>query len=71
MSIFDSTYLVGTPDGVTSFRERQELGLFGDDVYRRAFSKRASMSSMPTGDLFGYGLYVCRRPGSAPSLGKG
>ena len=25
-------------DGVTSFPERQELGLFGDDVYRQAFA---------------------------------
>lgn len=71
VSVFDSTYLVGTPDGVTSFRERQELGLFGDDVYRRAFSEAGLDVIDAEGDLFGYGLYVCRGPGSAPSLGKG
>ena len=38
MSIYDSTYLVGTAEGVTSFTEHQELGLFGDDVYRQAFA---------------------------------
>ena len=69
VSIYDSTYLVGTLEGVTSFRERQEIGLFGDDVYRQAFSEAGVEVVDSTGDLFGYGLYVCRR--SIPSVGNG
>ena len=59
VSIYDSTYLVGTADGVASFTERQELGLFGDDVYRQAFADAGREVVDATGDLFGYGLYVC------------
>ena len=62
VSIYDSTYLVGTVDGVASFTERQELGLFGDDVYRQAFADAGLEVVEATGDLFGYGLYVCRTP---------
>jgi len=62
VSIYDSTYLVGTADGVASFTERQELGLFGDDVYRQAFADAGLEVVDATGDLFGYGLYVCRTP---------
>jgi SAM-dependent methyltransferase len=69
MSIYDSTYLVGTAEGVTSFRERQEIGLFGDDVYRHAFSEGGLDVVDATGDLFGYGLYVCRS--ATASRGKG
>jgi SAM-dependent methyltransferase len=69
VSIYDSTYLVGTLEGVTSFRERQEIGLFGDDVYRQAFSEAGVEVVDSTGDLFGYGLYVCRR--SIPFVGNG
>jgi Methylase involved in ubiquinone/menaquinone biosynthesis len=71
LSIFDSTYLVGTSAGVTSFRECQELGLFGDSAYRNAFSEAGMEVVDATGDLFGYGLYVCRREDAAPSLGNG
>ena len=71
VSIYDSTYLVGTSDGVTSFHERQEIGLFGDDAYRSAFSDAGLDVVDATGDLFGYGLYVCRGPEEAPSLGNG
>ena len=70
VSVFDSTYVVGTPDGVTSFRERQELGLFADSEYRGAFEAAGLDVVDASGDLFGYGLYVCR-PRSAASLGNG
>jgi SAM-dependent methyltransferase len=59
VSIFDSSYLVGTPEGVESFRERQELGLFGDSSYRGAFAEAGLEVLDASGDLFGYGLYVC------------
>ena len=58
--VYDSTYLVGTADGVASFTERQELGLFGDNAYRQAVADAGLEVVDATGDLFGYGLYVCR-----------
>jgi len=61
-SVFDSDYLVATVDGVTHFRERQELGLFTDEEYRRAFHS-AGLEVVETADgPFGYGLYVCCSP---------
>jgi len=64
-SVFDSEYLVATANGVTHFRERQELGLFTDEEYRRAFGK-AGLEVVEAGDgPFGYGLYVCARPRGA------
>jgi dTDP-3-amino-3,4,6-trideoxy-alpha-D-glucopyranose N,N-dimethyltransferase len=60
VSIFDSSYVIGTPDGVASFRERQELGLFSDEVYRTALTDAGLDIVDASGDIFGYGLYVCR-----------
>jgi SAM-dependent methyltransferase len=61
VSVFESDYLVATTEGVTHFRERQELGLFTDEEYRMAFSL-AGLDVVDTGaDIFGYGLYVCLR----------
>lgn len=61
LAILDSTYLVGDAKGITSFKERQELGLFAGDDYRRAFQDAGLAVIDATGSLFGYGLYVCRR----------
>lgn len=58
VSIFDSSYVVGTPSGVTTFRERQELGLFTDLEYRDAFTDAGIRIVDSSGDLFGYGLYA-------------
>jgi len=66
LSIFDSDYLVGTPQGVSRFRERQELGLFTDAEYRAAFEDAGLETLDSTGDLFGYGLYVCGTRGAGP-----
>ena len=65
VSVFDSDYLVGTPEGVSTFHERQALGLFTDAEYRDAFRDAALEVIDATGDLFGYGLYVCRAPGAS------
>ena len=59
VSIFESDYLVATTEGVTHFRERQDLGLFTDEEYRTAFSGAGLHIVDSGGDLFGYGLYVC------------
>lgn len=69
-SIFDSEYLVGTPGGVTSFRERQALGLFTDGEYRAAFAGAGLEVLDASGDLFGYGLYACGARADPPR-GKG
>ena len=58
-SVFDSEYLVGTPDGVARFHERQALGLFTDAEYRSAFADAGLETIDTSGDLFGYGLYIC------------
>ena len=70
VAVLDSTYVIGDADGVTSFRERQELGLFGDGDYRRAFDEAGLELTDTHGNLFGYGLYVCRAP-SAGLRGNG
>ena len=62
LSVFESDYLVCTADGVRHFRERQELGLFTDEEYRAAFLEAGLEIVDMQGDLFGYGLYVCRVP---------
>jgi hypothetical protein len=61
ISIFDSHYVVATPAGVDHFTERQELGLFTDQQYRRAFADAGLAVVATTPDLFGYGMYICRR----------
>lgn len=78
MAILESEYLIGTAQGVTRFTERQELGLFTDDDYRRAFREASLDVVDASGDLFGYGLYVCRATGvsrvekgySGPSIAR-
>ncbi|MBK8553001.1 MAG: hypothetical protein IPL53_18850 [Ignavibacteria bacterium] len=38
LSVLDINYLVGTPEEVTHFKERHEIGLFDDSQYRKAFT---------------------------------
>jgi len=64
IAVLDSTYLVGDSRGITSFQEKQELGLFAADDYRGAFHDAGLALIDATGSLFGYGLYVCRTTGS-------
>jgi SAM-dependent methyltransferase len=58
ISIFDISYLIGRPEGITYFTERQEVALFTHEEYMESY-RRASLnvSHDPKG-LFGYGLYV-------------
>jgi SAM-dependent methyltransferase len=59
-SIYEIEFLVGDGDGVVHFREREELGLFTDDEYRRAFEDAGVELVDPGTELFGYGLYAGR-----------
>jgi SAM-dependent methyltransferase len=60
IAVLDSTYVVGDASGIRSFQEKQELGLFAADDYRRAFHDAGLALLDESGSLFGYGLYVCR-----------
>jgi dTDP-3-amino-3,4,6-trideoxy-alpha-D-glucopyranose N,N-dimethyltransferase len=60
LSVFDSDYLVATADGVTHFREHQELGLFTAEEYQDAMEAAGLEIVDGSGSLFGYGLYVAR-----------
>src|ERR1017187_5219329 len=39
ISVMDSHFLVGTPEGITHFTERNEVGLFTQQEYQEAFRK--------------------------------
>lgn len=61
ISVFDINYLVGTPEGVSYFKERQELGLFTHEEYTDAFEKAGLSVTHYDRGLFpkhNYGLYI-------------
>ena len=58
MSILDINYLVGTPEEVTFFNERHEIGLFDDSQYRKAFTEAGLEVSFDKDGLFGRGMYI-------------
>ena len=63
VSIYDVHYLVGTPDGVEYFVEREELGLFTHEEYINAFKEvNLEVDYDPEGGLFvtehNIGLYT-------------
>ena len=66
VSILDFHYLIGTPDGVESFTERHELGLFDDVHYRRAFAAAGLETYFDATGLDGRGLYIGTKPISQP-----
>ena len=58
LSKFDIHYLVGTPQGVEYFIEKEEMRLFTHEEYLRAFScSNMTVDYDPKG-FFGYGMYV-------------
>ena len=58
VSVYQSDYVVGTPQGVVHFTERQEIGLFTDKQYRAAFQNAGIELVRTDTALFGYGLYA-------------
>ncbi len=63
VSIMDFHYLVGTPEGITHFTERHELGLFTPGEYREAFEAAGLevVYQEPARERE-RGIYVGRRP---------
>jgi SAM-dependent methyltransferase len=62
LSIFDIDYLVGTAEGVSHFREHQELALYTEHEYRSALLTLGLTSLDEPAGCFAYGLYVARKP---------
>lgn len=58
VSIFDITYLVGTPQGISHFTERHEMGLFTYEEYLKSFIKAGLEVSYNSKGLFGRGMYI-------------
>ena len=58
MSVLDINYLVGTPDEVTYFKEKHEIGLFDDSQYRKAFTDAGLKVFYDNEGLFGRGMYI-------------
>ncbi|UOG77603.1 class I SAM-dependent methyltransferase (plasmid) [Hymenobacter tibetensis] len=56
-SVFDINYLVGTPDGVSSFTESHVMGLWTDKQYREAIESVGVAVQYDTKGLFGRGMY--------------
>ncbi len=61
MSILDFHYLVGTPERVTHFTERHELGLFTVEEMLSAFTEAGLAVRYEPEGLTGRGLYIARR----------
>jgi hypothetical protein len=61
----DRPYVVGTTNGIDTFTELHELGLFTHHEYRRAFMDAGlTVEHDPVG-LFNRGLYIRIRPTGA------
>jgi SAM-dependent methyltransferase len=58
VSMLEFHYVVGTPDGVESFTERHEVGLFTHEAYVDAFFRAGMEVHHDAEGLMGRGLYV-------------
>jgi ubiquinone/menaquinone biosynthesis C-methylase UbiE len=61
LSIVDFHYMVGTPEGIETFTERHELGMFGHEAYTAAFEEAGLDVEHDAEGLTGRGLYVGRK----------
>lgn len=61
VSILDIHYMVGTPDSVSEFEERHEIGLFTEAEYEGAFECAGLSVSFDRTGLFKRGLYIGRK----------
>ena len=58
LSILNFHYMVGTPQGIETFKERHELGLFTHEEYLGAFRNAGLEVSHDPEGLDGRGLYI-------------
>ena len=58
VSIFNVNYLVGTPEGISFFTERHEIGLFTHEEYLEAFHHANLDASYDSKGFFGRGMYL-------------
>jgi ubiquinone/menaquinone biosynthesis C-methylase UbiE len=58
LSILYFHYMVGTPLGINTFKERHELGLFTHEEYLEAFQKTGLEITHDSEGLDGRGLYI-------------
>ena len=58
MSVFDSHYLVGTPEAIHHFTERYEAGLFTHQQYLEAFHQAHLEVHYDSKGLIGRGIYI-------------
>jgi len=64
LSVFDIHYMVGTPQGIEYFVEREELGLFTREEYTEALESVGLQVSFYDTDLFPnhrYGVYIAKK----------
>ncbi len=61
-AILDFHYMVGTPQGIRSFAEHHELGLFAHEHYMAAMGAESLETSFDSEGLMGRGLYLGARP---------
>jgi SAM-dependent methyltransferase len=59
--VMEMHYLVGTPDGIESFVERHEMGVFSRDEHVEAFRAAGLMVEHDPDGLMGRGLYIGTR----------
>jgi hypothetical protein len=62
LSFFEFHYQVGTPEGIHTFTERHELGLFTHEEYLSAFQQAGLQTLHDPKGLDGRGLYLGLKP---------
>jgi hypothetical protein len=64
VSVLDIDYLVGTPQRITRFSERHELGLFTHEEYSGVFHRAGLEVHYDPEGLWGRGMYLGIRGGA-------
>lgn len=65
VSVLDIHYMVGRPEGIETFRERHEVGLFTEQQHLAAFNDAGLETRHETAGPFGRGLYLAWDPGTS------